>query len=105
MSNDADPAANTRDEASEGRRRFPRIDPSRARSSPTNASAERLAHQWAPIRAADRRPEPAPIATGPSNFARAQVPWGLDLAAAWAWRFLVIAAAGYVILACSASSR
>jgi predicted PurR-regulated permease PerM len=25
------------------------------------------------------------------------VPWGVDLAAAWAWRFLVIVAAGYVI--------
>ena len=59
--------------------------------------AERLAHQWATIRAADRRPVPEPIATGPSNFSRAQVPWGVDLAAAWAWRFLVIAAAGYLI--------
>ena len=27
-----------------------------------------------------------------------QVPWGVDLAAAWAWRFLVIVAAGYVIV-------
>lgn len=26
------------------------------------------------------------------------MPWGIDLAAAWAWRFLVIAAAGYVLL-------
>lgn len=39
-----------------------------------------------------------PVAAGTSNFSRAQVPWGLDLAAAWSWRFLVIAAAGYVIL-------
>ncbi|QCX29066.1 AI-2E family transporter [Nocardioides jishulii] len=36
--------------------------------------------------------------SGSSNFSRAQVPWGLDLAAAWSWRFLVIVAAGYVIL-------
>ena len=43
-------------------------------------------------------PEPAPIAGGPSNFCRAQVPWGLDLAAAWGWRVLVIAAAGYLLL-------
>jgi predicted PurR-regulated permease PerM len=53
-----------------------------------------LAHQWAMLRA-DRRPEPAPIATGPSNFTRAQVPWGVDLAAAWSWRLIVIAAATY----------
>lgn len=26
------------------------------------------------------------------------MPWGLDLAAAWAWRLLIIAAAGYVVL-------
>ncbi|MBC2960342.1 AI-2E family transporter [Nocardioides deserti] len=46
----------------------------------------------------ERRPAPAPIPTGPSNFSRAQVPWGVDLAAAWAWRLLVICAAGYVLL-------
>ena len=60
--------------------------------------AERIAHQWSAIRAVDRRPEPEPIVTGPSNFSRAQVPWGVDLAAAWAWRFLVIGRAGYVIM-------
>ncbi len=38
------------------------------------------------------------MAPGVSNFSRAQVPWGLDLAAAWSWRFLVIAVAGYVIV-------
>ena len=35
---------------------------------------------------------------GPSNFSPAHVPYGVDLAAAWAWRFLVITAAGLVIL-------
>jgi putative heme transporter len=59
--------------------------------------ASRLAHQWAAIRD-ERRAGPAPITGGPSNFSRAQVPWGIDLAASWAWRFLVIAAAAYVIL-------
>lgn len=59
--------------------------------------AQRLAQQWAQMRE-DRRPAPAPIPTGPSNFSRAQVPWGVDLAAAWAWRLLVICAAGYVLL-------
>jgi putative heme transporter len=60
--------------------------------------AQQFAQQWATVRA-ERRPEPvpAPIPTGPSNLAPAQVPWGVDLAAAWAWRFLVIAAAGYLI--------
>jgi predicted PurR-regulated permease PerM len=58
-----------------------------------------FAHQWAQMRA-ERRNEPqtAPIATGPSNLSRAQVPWGLDLAAAWAWRILVIGAAAWTIL-------
>ncbi len=59
--------------------------------------AERIIQQWAQVRA-DRRPAPPVIPTGPSNFSRAQVPWGVDLAAAWAWRFLVICAAGYVVL-------
>jgi predicted PurR-regulated permease PerM len=53
--------------------------------------AERLASQWAQLRA-ERRAEPA-FTTGPSNFSRAQVPWGLDLAAAWSWRLIVIVVA------------
>ncbi|PWN02418.1 AI-2E family transporter [Nocardioides silvaticus] len=58
---------------------------------------QRFAHQWALVRE-ERRGGPAPILTGPSRTGRAEVPWGLDLAAAWAWRFLVIAAAGYLTL-------
>ena len=57
---------------------------------------ERLVSQWAHLRA-ERRPEPA-FTTGPSNFSRAQVPWGLDLAAAWSWRLIVIAVAGLGVL-------
>jgi len=57
----------------------------------------RLAAQWAQVRE-ERRSGPTPVTTGPSNFTRAQVPWGIDLAAAWAWRLLVIAAAGYLLL-------
>lgn len=61
--------------------------------------AERFAHQWSQIRAERQQDEqPPPIDAGPSNFNRAQVPWAFDLAAAWSWRFLVIAAAGYVVL-------
>ncbi|GAB2875814.1 AI-2E family transporter [Nocardioides pacificus] len=62
---------------------------------------QQLSQQWAQIRA-ERRTEPAVITSGRSNFTRAQVPWGLDLAAAWAWRFLVIAGAGYLVLWLSA---
>ncbi len=32
------------------------------------------------------------------SFTRAHIPWGFDLAAAWAWRFIVITAAGLIIL-------
>ncbi|MFN8188864.1 MAG: AI-2E family transporter [Nocardioidaceae bacterium] len=59
--------------------------------------AGQLARQWAQLRAERRQDRVEPIATGPSNFSRAQVPWGLDLAAAWSWRFLVISAAGLAI--------
>jgi predicted PurR-regulated permease PerM len=57
---------------------------------------ERLAHQWAHLRE-QRRSEAAPVVGGTSNFSRAQVPWGLDLAAAWAWRLIVIGVATYVL--------
>jgi predicted PurR-regulated permease PerM len=33
-----------------------------------------------------------------TNFSRAAVPYGVDLAAAWAWRFIVIVIAGYLIV-------
>src|SRR5919112_4044285 len=59
--------------------------------------AERFAQQWAQIRQ-DRRPEEPPsIQAGESNYAAAQVPFGMDLAAAWSWRFLVVVGAGYVV--------
>ena len=61
--------------------------------------AERFAHQWTQIRAERQQVEEVPptIDAGPTNFSRAQVPWAFDLAAAWSWRLLVIAAAGYVV--------
>lgn len=58
---------------------------------------QQLTHQWEQVREARRREEPV-IETGPSNFSRAQVPWAYDLAAAWAWRFVVIAVALLMIL-------
>jgi predicted PurR-regulated permease PerM len=63
--------------------------------------ASRLAHQWSAMRRQEHTPEPIEIAAGASNFSRAEVPYGVDLAAAWSWRLLVIAAAaallGYLI--------
>ena len=60
---------------------------------------ERIAAQWAEVRATRRAMGATPeIAGGQSNLARAQVPYGMDLAAAWAWRFIVIAIAGLAIL-------
>src|SRR3954462_6210188 len=56
--------------------------------------AGRLAHQW--LRRAEPRPQVA-IETGPSNFSRAQVPWGLDLAAPCGRRLLVIGIATYAL--------
>jgi len=62
--------------------------------------AAQFAHQWSQVRSVRRtarKAEPR-IDAGPTNFSRAQVPWAVDLAAAWSWRFLVICGAGYVLL-------
>ncbi|WP_341925714.1 AI-2E family transporter [Nocardioides psychrotolerans] len=101
MSND-DPTPAAPEESDDSRRR---LLPRRPRGGDTVDEAQsteeritqRLAQQWAAMRE-ERRPQPAPIVAGPSNFSRAQVPWGLDLAAAWGWRFLVIIAAGFVLV-------
>ncbi len=58
--------------------------------------AERFATQWQTMRE-QRRPQVPSIRAGQSNYSRAQVPYGVDAAAAWGWRFLVIVGAGYVI--------
>jgi putative heme transporter len=60
--------------------------------------AERFAQQWASMRAASRvEEEPVSIHAGESNYARARVPYGVDLAAQWSWRLLVVAAAGLIV--------
>jgi predicted PurR-regulated permease PerM len=62
---------------------------------------ERIAHQWATARAERqqaRSPEPLPVVGGASNLRRAEVPYGVDLAAAWSWRLLVIAGATWLLL-------
>ncbi len=80
-----------------------RVPPDAAESHPEHESRlaqlrERLAESRAALRR-DRAPAvPAVAHGGPSNFSRAQVPWALDLAAAWSWRFIVIVAAGLVVL-------
>jgi predicted PurR-regulated permease PerM len=101
--------ANDRDESVEEepdehrhRPRFPRRrraadDDEDAHEESVESILQRFAAQWALVRE-ERRTGPAAITSGPSRFDRAQVPWGLDLAAAWAWRLLVIAAAGYLLL-------
>jgi predicted PurR-regulated permease PerM len=60
----------------------------------------RFAHQWTLAREEreERRHEQPSFATGPSNLRRAEVPYGLDLAAGWAWRLLLIAGAGYLLM-------
>jgi predicted PurR-regulated permease PerM len=73
-------------EVESGRRRF-----FAALAREEDGLTDRIVAQWAQGRA-ERRSEPV-IATGPSNFSRAQVPWGLDLAAAWSWRLIVITVA------------
>jgi putative heme transporter len=89
-------AEGTEHEAAESRRRLALLGLRHRLSAEEEGIAHRIAQQWASIRD-ERRAEPAPIAAGRSNFTRAQVPWGLDLAAAWAWRFLIIVLAGYLI--------
>jgi predicted PurR-regulated permease PerM len=109
VSNDADAPDGTsvpEDNSTEhgpSRRRLPVIH-LRQRSSEAAPEGEteegiaaRLAHQWAQIRDERRNAAPVVVTTGTSNFSPAKVPYGVDLAASWAWRFLVIAAAGGVI--------
>jgi predicted PurR-regulated permease PerM len=57
--------------------------------------AGRLAHQWLSRRTGPR--QQVVVESGPSNFSPAQVPWGLDLAAAWAWRLILIGIATYAL--------
>jgi predicted PurR-regulated permease PerM len=103
VSNEADDVAATPDPSE--RESHPLLDRIPLRKTRREREAESLsdrlsqqfAHQWAQVHA-ERRLDPEPIRPGRSNFSRAQVPWGVDLAAAWAWRVLVIAAAGLAIL-------
>ena len=59
--------------------------------------AAQVTQQWSEGRAARQTTQPV-IDAGPSNFSKAKVPYGLDLAAAWSWRFIVISIAVLAIL-------
>ncbi|MBA2465841.1 MAG: AI-2E family transporter [Nocardioidaceae bacterium] len=60
--------------------------------------AQRFIHQWSQMRSERQvTAPPVTIVDEPSNLSRAQVPWAFDLAAAWSWRLLVVAGAGYVL--------
>jgi predicted PurR-regulated permease PerM len=58
---------------------------------------QQIAQQWGQVRGGRPAHEPG-YRTGPSNLRPAQVPWAYDLAAAWAWRFIVIAVATLMVL-------
>ncbi|MFI2707112.1 AI-2E family transporter, partial [Nocardioides sp. CER28] len=59
--------------------------------------AARLFHQWSQLRE-ERQAQLAVPVTTVAPLGRPEVPRGVELAAQWAWRFLVIAAAGYVLV-------
>ncbi|ANH38451.1 AI-2 transport protein TqsA [Nocardioides dokdonensis FR1436] len=60
--------------------------------------AHRLFQQWSLLRdERERQLTPPELLSGSAAYPRTHVPPGVDLAAAWAWRFLVIVAAGGII--------
>ena len=62
--------------------------------APHTRVTSRLAQQWTAMRTTERHPPPPPAAPRPvAPHERAQVPYGVELAAGWSWRILVIAAA------------
>ncbi len=81
------------------RRRGDEPESAHERLQRAQAWAAHLAEQRARARAMAAQAQIQPrVAAGESNFSRAEVPYGVDLAAAWSWRFLVIIGATGVIL-------
>ncbi|MFL6061591.1 MAG: AI-2E family transporter, partial [Marmoricola sp.] len=65
----------------------------------TERLVRQLAQQWGQVRRTSREQAAEPVIEGgESNFSRAEVPWAYDLAAAWAWRFIVITVAVLMVL-------
>jgi len=61
---------------------------------PHGGVGSRIAQQWTAIRTAERHPPPPPAPRAAvTPHSRAEVPYGVELAAGWSWRILVIAAA------------
>lgn len=58
--------------------------------------ASRLFHQWNQLRE-ERQEQLSVVVPATPRTGRPDVPWGIDLAAQWAWRVLLIGAAAYVI--------
>ena len=102
----AQPQADERRAASEAERRVAWVA-RRRRERSAERTADRDGRQWAQhlsqqlaLARAQRQMPPvvAPVVpSAPTNFSRAEVPYGVDLAAAWSWRLLVILAAGWVV--------
>ena len=81
------------------RRREDQPETAHERLLRAQAWAAHLAEQRAKHRAQVEAARLRPVATaGESNFTRAQVPYGVDLAAAWSWRLLVIIGAAGLVL-------
>ena len=103
MSNDADgPGPDHEPEGDTGRRRLPIINRRHRPDSDADERearlAARIAHQFTHLRDERQAQLEMPVVAGVPAVARPEgVPWGVDLAAAWAWRFLVIVAAAAVI--------
>ena len=55
-------------------------------------------HEPGPQRPAEVPAGPPIVSREIAAGSRAGVPWGLDLAASWSWRLLVIGAATYVLM-------
>ncbi len=102
MTNDGNDADLTADDTSRaGRRRLPIISRRQRTDSeeePEERLAARLAHQFTHLRDERQAQLEMPVVVNAGAVPRPSgVPWGVDLAAAWAWRFLVIVAAGAVL--------
>jgi predicted PurR-regulated permease PerM len=70
----------------------------RAEERLAGRGGEQLSRHWSHLRADMRAERRAlDINAGDSDFRPARVPYGVDLTAAWAWRLIVIVAAGYII--------
>jgi predicted PurR-regulated permease PerM len=109
VSNDGNDAEDTTpdgvpaEDGSETRRRRPIIGLRHRPSADDDEEREerlaaRLAHQFAHLRDERQAQLNMPAAAGaPTTMRPEGVPWGVDLAAAWSWRFLVIVGAGAVV--------